>query len=81
MEEMQKKLAECVMHEDFDPVNEDVQRAMVSVTVFRTQMKIFEKMFLAEKHYESTLINTRGSMKIAEKTFDPQMKELKEKSA
>ena len=45
MEEVQRRLNECVAKEDFDKMSDEVQRSVAAVTVFRTQMKIFEKKF------------------------------------
>lgn len=36
MEEVQRKLEQCVMRDEFEKVNEELQRAVSSVTVFRT---------------------------------------------
>ena len=52
MEEVQRKLEKCVMIDEFDELEDKVSMSTTAVTVFRTQMKIFEKRFLADKHHE-----------------------------
>ena len=71
MEEVQRKLEQCVMKEDFDKVNEELQRAVSSVTIFRTQLKLFEKKFSSEKKYDDSLSQTKDVMKSIDKSFDP----------
>lgn len=42
LDAIQKKLDQCIYREEFDKAQASVQRAITSVTVFKTQMKIFE---------------------------------------
>lgn len=53
LEEIKKRLDECVTKDDFEKQTSDLQRATASVQVFKAQMKIFEKKFLADKAYDS----------------------------
>lgn len=71
MEEVQRKLEQCVMRDDFEKVNEELQRAVSSVTIFRTQLKIFEKKFRSEKQYDDSLSQTKDVMQSIEKSFEP----------
>ena len=42
LEEIKRRLDNCIYREEFDKSQQGVQRAITSVTVFKTQMKIFE---------------------------------------
>ena len=55
LEEIQRRLDQCVLKEEFEVVNEEVQRSVASVTVFRQQMKIFEKKFRTDRRYDDEL--------------------------
>ena len=46
------------MRDEIEQSQNDSARALATVTVFKTQMKIFEKKFLADRQYESRIIET-----------------------
>ena len=73
LEEIQRRLDQCVLKEDFDVVNEEVQRSVASVTVFRTQMKIFEKKFRTDQKYDDELTKMRNAVELTEKAFEKQV--------
>ena len=69
LEEIKKRLDECVTKDDFEKQTSDLQRATASVQVFKAQMKIFEKKFLADKAYDSQLINTSNIIQNSSTVF------------
>ncbi len=76
LEEIRKRLDECVKKEDYDKMSSDLQRSMASVQVFKAQMKLFEKKFLADKEYDSRLISTSNIIQNASKVFDKNKESL-----
>ena len=55
--------------ETFEKTDSDVKRALASVTVFRAQMKIFEKKFNTDRQYDDRLDSTNNLMGKADKHF------------
>ena len=55
LEEIKTKLDDCVVKEDFEKATSDVARCLASVTVFKTQMKIFEKKFMSDRAFEASV--------------------------
>ena len=70
LEEIQRRLDQCVLKEDFEVVNEEVQRSVASVTVFRQQMKIFEKKFRTDRRYDDELSQTRKNVEKTARAFE-----------
>ena len=52
LDDIKRKLDECVTIEAFERQSSDMARAIASITVFKTQMKVFVKKILSEKNHE-----------------------------
>ena len=70
LEEIKKRLDECALRSDFDKQASDLQRATASVQVFKAQMKLFERKFLAEREFESRLVSTSKVVSNSEGVFE-----------
>ena len=71
LEEIRKKLDDCVVRDEFDKATSDVQRALASVTVFKAQMKIFEKKFMSDRALDSSITATNRLSGNTDKVFSP----------
>ena len=47
----------------------DVERAIASITVFKTQMKIFEKKFLSDRQYTARLNEVEATVNVSTGVF------------
>lgn len=49
-----------------------MQRTMASITVFKAQMKIFEKKCMSDKNYEIAEVSTKGLLNHTDQVFAKQ---------
>ena len=68
--EIKKRLDECLTKEEYEKSSSDVQRAIASVTVFKTQMKVFEKKFLSDTQYQQRVQQTDELLQKATLAFE-----------
>ena len=57
------------MREEFEKSQSNVHRAISTVTVFKSQMKIFEQKFLNDRNYDERLASTGNIIGAAQKLF------------
>lgn len=72
IEDLKRKIDECISRPEFDSTQSDLARAMASVTVFRTQIKIFEKKFMSDRSHDSRVLNSSDLVKKASEAFKKQ---------
>lgn len=74
LDKLEKKIDdECVSRNDFLGMTNDLQRALTSVTVFKLQMKIFEKKIMSDSNHELTKVNTESLLNHRDQVFAKQM--------
>ena len=61
LDQLEKKIDEqCVSRDEHTSIVDDLQRALTSVTVFKQQMKIFEKKIMSDQGHELAKVSTEG---------------------
>lgn len=60
---------EFVTRDEYDQTCSTVQRAMASITVFKTQIKIFEKKFMTDRAFDASTIDSTNLIGKADKVF------------
>ena len=58
LDKLEKRIDACLTREENERINNDLQRALTSVTVFKQQMKIFEKKIMSDQAYELSKVST-----------------------
>jgi len=69
LEELKSRLDDCVTQKEFYKSTNDVSRAMASITVFKTQIKIFERKFHSDRDYDSRVYGSEDINKNTSAVF------------